>query len=353
MNLLYKSLSILLLGGLLACNTKTPTAKEIVKEEPVAVDITDDAAVEARFSLLEEFGVEDEEEEYEYEEPSIYLYSLGHYVDNGKYFVSMSDTYKIEEDDDIMPNLKEMSKKELEGFPLNGEYRDVFLKGTKTSEADSVFVYNYVQDLLYSFAVKDLQVAALLNVYESVEDEYLSKYSYYIGFEIDDKLMKMEDAYFSYVYVGKENPFVRGGMKAMKWELVDTYNFPKKKIAKNDVDVFVGAEKGETYLSEDIYHRYYVQEYKNVGSEYMRLIVVNKQGDKVIADEVFGTFESSSPKPLNDIGGSEYKYQWAGSLLKNTSPIVLGFDYVSFGCESLLLIDGTNKTIPIHCDNRH
>jgi hypothetical protein len=62
--------------------------------------------------------------------------------------------------------------------------------------------------------------------------------------------------------------------------------------------------------------------------------------------------ESETPAPLNYVE-SEYIEQWTGKLFKNKPPVILGFQYVAFGCPGITFLSPTEKDIYIYCDNRH
>lgn len=339
-----------LLCGLISCNTPKTKQTELVSEtsdqEPVAA-IAEEVT---SYSLLEEFGVEDEYTEYEYAPPSINLFGLHEGVKEGKLFSSLSDIYEYNENVKIMPSTKGWASEKLEYIPLDGEYRDLFLTTTKIAETDSAFIYNYVEDVLLRFAVKDLPLIAHLSFYESPSDD-LTQDSYYIGFEFDLKNSGLKDAYTSYVYVGKENPFLKGQMKQIQWKEVESNRFPSKKLKKYDAELLQNAQKEKTYMYENDVYQYFIQTYKEEYSEYRRLIVLSQKNDKkLLVDRFIGRMEGSSPSPLNN---EEYSYQWTGKLLKGESPVILGVETISFGCESFTLLDGSQREIFLQCDNRH
>lgn len=340
-----------LLCGLISCNPPKSKQAEVATENKEATEPVIAIAEEVTGnSLLEEFGVEDEYREYDYAPPSVNLFRLGETAKGGKFFSSLSDIYNYEEGVQIIPDTKGWSAEKLEYFPLNGAYRDLFLKTTQIAETDSVFIYNFVENLLIGFEVKDLQLIAHLSFYESPTDD-LTQDSYYIGFEFDLKNSGLKDVYTSYVYVGKENPFLRGQMKLMKWKEVDANSFPSRKMEKSYAELLQNAQKDKTYLYEDGEFQYFIQTYKEEYTEYRRLIVLSQKNEKkLMLDRFLGRMEGSSPSPLNN---EEYSYQWAGRLLKGEPPVVLGIEDISFGCEKLLVLDGSGREIFIQCDNRH
>ena len=290
-------------------------------------------------------------------------------------FISLSDNYPLSKHPDSLaiPDLCDIKKEDLEYFKLSSEYRKRFLSKTKISEIDSVFVYDYSTDILLSFPVKNLNVVAYFNVYGSVEGCLCSQgkspcdqYDYMIGFEISKSLLKGlgEHSNYTFVYVGKENPFVQGQMKPIVWKKINSNDFP---FAKADFQTIIPT-KGNAYLYESNEFRYFIQDYvspyyndKTTNKMYeigiRHLLVVDIKSEKVVAERIFSRGESIMPAPLNfGINNEDYVefiFQWTGKLFKNKPPVMFGFEWYSFGCESITLLDSTAGDIWISCDNRH
>ncbi len=181
-------------------------------------------------------------------------------------FISLSDNYyplSNHPDSSVIPDLQYMEKEEQLYFRLDSIYRKRFL--SNISETDKVFVYDYSTDILRSFPVKKLNVVARLNDYMSIDECFpdpCSAYDYMIGFEICNKLLKGVDYLNTLVYVGKENPFVRGQMKAIVWEKIASSDFPMELANDSIVSELrsnTGIVKGEAFLYESENFNYFVQ----------------------------------------------------------------------------------------------
>lgn len=46
-------------------------------------------------------------------------------------------------------------------------------------------------------------------------------------------------------------------------------------------------------------------------------------------------------------------FQWTGRLFKDKPPVFFGFQWFSFGCPYIDLIQTPGSIVPILCDNRH
>jgi uncharacterized protein (TIGR02145 family) len=300
------------------------------------------------------------------------LYWLRDLEDNTKLkvgFVSFSDNYQLSESPDSLaiPDVREMEKEHLQYFKLGSEYRKRFLAGTKISETDTVFIYDYATDVLHSFSVKNLNVVAYLNDYMTPDNcSPCHQYDYMIGFEIKKQFLTGMGDYYSnvLVYVGKENPFARGQMKAIVWKKIDFNDFPLTKAKLQTTNL----PKGNVYLYESDEFHYFLQDLvriRNYNGVWARhLLVIDKKNEEVVAEKLVCNNEGSSPADLNfgidredfadsTIDYANYIYQWTGKLFKNKPLVVFGLEWVSFGCPSIILLDPAEESIDINCDNRH
>ncbi len=168
-------------------------------------------------SLSDSLTTKNESVENYYEpiRQSINLFTLESREGLDVVFTSLSDIYPLSSEDSdtlALPDIEEKGIDAAQYFTLDGKYRERFLSKTNISETDSVFVYDYSKNKLASFLVKNLKVAALINIYEIESDWPYPRYYYMIGFEIDKrKIKEFSDEYYSdvLIYVGKENPFAR------------------------------------------------------------------------------------------------------------------------------------------------
>lgn len=294
-------------------------------------------------------------------------------------FISLSDVYPLSERPDSLaiPNLedelndklgklpenptdesiekvKDQFIKNAEYFILSSKYRKIFLSKTKILETDLVFIYDYSLDVLISFTVKNLNIVACLNIYGA--DWPYSQNDYMIGFEINKKFLTGFGKYPSntLVYVGKENPFVQGQLKHIVWKKIETTDFPTSAVSSKDTselrEYFRAYQyvTGTTYKYEKEGLQYFIQDFIRLQDNFIpakRLIVIDLKTKETIFNKHYFSSEGTSFAPLNN--------QWTGKLFKNKPPVIFGFQYESFGCPSITLLDSMENEVGINCDSRH
>ena len=270
-------------------------------------------------------------------------------------FISLSDIYRLSEHPDSLAIPEESID---EHFTLDSKYRKRFLSKTKIAESDKVFLYDYVQNKLLSFTVKNLDVVANISPYESGGETPHSQYDYMIGFEIDKKLTHVFGDYANeiLVAVGKKNPFAEKQLTAIAWKKINSKEFPSKKIT----DEFGMLEQkytiGESYLFKYENLDYFIQDFIRDQSIFARrLLVVDSKTKAVFYEELFSEGESDSLAPLNFIDETETNVinQWTGKLFKNKENVIFGFEYHSFSCPYITVLSKKPAQIEINCDNRH
>ena len=290
------------------------------------------------------------------------LFNLSRYeIDSTKSiaFISLSDVHFLSEHTDSLavPDLTYIeadSAANYEYIRLNSAYRERFLSGTKLSETDKVFIYDYAADQLLSFKVKDLDVVACLNIY-GAEWPY-GQYDYMIGFGISEKKLTGLDKYFTHalVYIGKESPFVKGQVKPVEWKKTKASDFPSKALTYEDTAAFheyLGDHQyhaGDTYSFERDSLNYFVRDYILFTDDWLfakQLVVIDTKTGEAVCKKQYFSGESLSFAPLDN--------QWTGTLFKNKPPVIFGFNYVSFGCPSITFLSKTEPDVYINCDNRH
>lgn len=279
-------------------------------------------------------------------------------------FVSLSDSYPLSEhlDSLAIPYFYDIEKENRGYFKLEQEYRKRFLSKTKIEITDSLFIYDYSTDVLFSFPVNKLNTVAYFNHYLNINNCVpCDQYDYMIGFEIDkSKLTGLSDYYqHTLVYVGKENPFTSGQMKSIIWKKIDSTEFP---IVKSNV-VPIKSIKNEMayFLYDTDENQYFIQDYteqiKGYNNKKRHLIIIDKESGSVVIERLFNNSEGTSLTPLNLGEPNEYYVnhpeQWTGKLFKNKPKVIFGFEWVSFGCPGINLIDPKMNAIYINCDNRH
>ncbi|WP_268846383.1 oxidoreductase [Flavobacterium aestivum] len=299
------------------------------------------------------------EEEVPPKKESINLFTLFPKDSSDVAFVSLSDIYPVNDEKDtlILPNIEKLGKYNAQYFTFDKNYRKRFLSKTNISETDSVFVFDYAKNKLASFAVKSLKTAAMLNGYSSEEDWPYRTLDFMIGFEINKKHLNGFSKYFrdALVYIGKENPFSTDGLKPIVWKKIASKEYPSKPIKNEDRDLLENMVTGNTYLFKTEMHHYFLQEYldddKTIYAR--RLLVTDSKIKDIIIEKLYAQSEDTSPAPLNYEEGYNTINQWTGKLFKNKPTVVFGFEYISFGCPVISIIDKSNEEIFLQCDNRH
>jgi hypothetical protein len=274
-------------------------------------------------------------------------------------FVSLSDSYTYSEHPDSLAIPDEhLGELDLDLDPvhhhvLKGKYRSRFLQNVGISEQDKIFIYSPNRDTVIRFKVKDIPLIARITIYGA--NLPVSQYDYQVGFEIIPSKLPSEvwnQYYKTYVFVGKTNPFVLGQLQPMLFEPIDPQLFPPNyPIAEVSTFELQSLEK-RVYRFSMGGLEYLVCAY---GHAVLHLVVLNATNKNLVYEAVYYDSESSSPAPLsirNDTANTENE-QWTGRLFKDKPPVVMGFMYHSFGCESIDFLDPFIDPIYVRCDNRH
>lgn len=272
---------------------------------------------------------------------------------NPKAFISVSDIYN---DTSAIPstyvnNQKNISFDKLKYFELQAAYRKKLLKGTFIKETDTVFMYDYKLNQLTKTPVVQLKAVAHLTPYVD-KGEQITIWDYMVGFEVGDKLLKKSASnYYEnlLVYIGSNNPFLPGKMQLVKWKEINKKQFPisnHNTLSKGDKEAYYNFTGGSII--------YYIKDILTDGTITERyFIAISTKGKVVLKNEKFTNSEGSSIAPLNFVAGNKEENQWAGYLFKNKPAVILGFEYHSFGCPSIILLNKASGNIAINCDNRH
>lgn len=323
-------------------------------------------------SILAQISVDDQSETDGYYKPSINIFTLRTSGDNSSALISLSEIYQYHLDSDapfyeqdgslIIPNMTAGGFKEVQ-YTLTSTYRERFLSHTGISETDFVFIYDYQVNRLVILAVKNLNVIARLNDYSSPSNAPFHHYDYLIGFEIDTRMLNHLE---EFVYVGAKNPFALEQLTPLTWKKIAPQKFPATTQAQDEKfysnypwDVNLSSKGGNTYSFEANGFEYFLQDYLSNGEvNVRRLLIIEAQTQAIITDKIFYESESSSLTPLKGADGAynetfETPSQWTGKLFKNKPPVFFGFEWISFGCPAISIIDKSNEDIVIYCDSRH
>jgi hypothetical protein len=293
------------------------------------------------------------------------IFQINKYNDEKLFYVSTSDIIRYDydnpkEEDILIPdnyrfNVPEDQK---EYVYLNDILRARLLNKLHLTEEDNMYIYNYLTNKTSSYSIKQLRAIAILNGYTNFSDRDRDWESsdYYIGFEVpkNDKVIRANNYYKSFVSFGKSSPFETGKTYPMLWKKVDNKEFPINLLSAELKKEVHDSAITTTYLFTLSDYKYYVQKYGDENE-----IVLILKNNKLIHSSNIDTGESTSLAPLN-ITTYNYDYpyfdlqQWTGKLFKDKPPVYFGFTYNSFGCPAITLM--TNKEedfIIINCDNRH
>ena len=309
------------------------------------------------------------------------IFSLWRNTERGISLVSFSqiDRLSMHPDSLAIPDLSDWEWEKYRFFELDAEYRRRFLERTGVSETDSLFVFDYTNDILLTFSVRELSVFAQLQFWSDRPSRSPhsphphSQYHFHIGFGIhNDDLSAIRSP--SLVYVGKMHPFVRNGMQQIVWERIDLDDFPMERAQLITVDsVFFALDpaisfvhnsvRGEAHTFEWKHFRFFIQDWRlpneweveyagrNWIIERVHLLVFNQKNDELVIEEFFCSderhvlFERNIPRW---IGG-----RWIGYLFQNKPPVVADFSDFIGGDARYIFLDPTMGDFLILCDNRY
>ncbi|EKR98682.1 hypothetical protein LEP1GSC125_2245 [Leptospira mayottensis 200901122] len=215
------------------------------------------------------------------------------------------------------------------------KFRKYFLSKEKISEAANVFIYDYSKDVLKTFKINDLNFMACLSIYENSEPPPYDKSDFMIGFEVDEQLLSS-----SFVFIGKESPFVQGQLQRIVWQKIKSKYFPSNMEGKYFKDSEYS--KGDSYKYETGDLQYFAQDLVKDNRVFARRLLVM---DRRTKNKVYEAVYSGSLAPFD--------HQWTGRLFKNKPKVIFGFEYISFGCDSITFLESSEEAIHIDCDNRH
>ena len=270
--------------------------------------------------------------------------------DEDRIFISLSDIYKdsVTVPPEIIANQKSLSFEQLKHIELPPQYRKKLLSGTNLSENDSLYLFNYKDNRLERFPIKDLKAVANLNLYTS-EGEPVQDYYYMIGFELNgifDRQKSTEMSNFSMAYFGKENPFAGQKLQPVKWQHASLEEFPLKVKPSN-------LKPGKTYKFSNGKLKCFLMDLM-LGTEITERRLVTTENGKVTFEKTYTLGEGSGFYPLNFVERDEYNQnQWFGQLFKDKPPVIFGFVSESFGCTAITFLDQSYPDFYSDCDNRH
>lgn len=285
-------------------------------------------------------------------------------ISNGKQigFASLSENYQIsfQPDSLVISDFSETEMEDHKYFLLEKEYRNTFLQNLKIAETDSVFIFDYVSCQITSAQVNSLKVVAILN---EVAFGY-SDQPYMIGFELDISPFKHLEIQYGppFVYVGKENPFVKNSIKPIIWKKKNPDKLTTNKI-KPITDSLIVACGVSNYVLGDYYifkgygFLYYSQEITRPKTNLLgrSFIIEDSLTHKIVYSKAeFHSEGTYIPDiTIDSLKEGEYGYQFTGMLFENKPPVVFGLFHDLYWCSSIKFLSLKEKPIIIKCDNRN
>ncbi|SNR16862.1 hypothetical protein [Tenacibaculum jejuense] len=270
------------------------------------------------------------------------IYNVQTYEKNNKenYFIILSDGIDWKE-------IEEMDLKET----LTPKSRKKVLEKIGIKEFDSVFIYSFIINEIITFKVKDLSIITREDAYGGYD---------YIAFDLKNKVKKGElDNYVeSYVFIGDQDPFNKGGMKPIIWKKIKKDKFPTVKALATDFNKPFLFNKTDTlqyysFINKDYTYYLKIKDKEDMYNKVFHLII--KQKEKIVYNGFFHGSEGATPAPLafQQKDNSQHYEQWTGKLFKNKPPVILGFMYYSFNCNSIEFLEPSCNRLWVKCDARH
>lgn len=242
---------------------------------------------------------------------------------------------------------------------LDSIHRKRFLESINIKETDTIYIYDLVQNSIFTLNVKDISLVAYIHPYE--DSETLNQGDFMVVFEIENtKLNLLSIGADFFVCVAERNPFREGEARRMIWTEIDATLFPNFSTNDKELEKHISSSKTKIHT----YH-YAVNEldYFVKDGEDFRIVLVTDSEGIVISTEIFSTGDEGTDLNVlftKEIADKKEYYinqwtgnQWTGNIFKNKPPILFGFESLSSGCPSISFVDKNTSNISISCDNRH
>ena len=121
----------------------------------------------------------------------------------------------------FVPDPTDNYKKEK--YLLTKTYRQRFLAVSKISETDTLFIYNYVHNKLYSFPISQLEAFAIKDDYGVGIDE--TEFQFGFALTLNQLPPDYDPDYTTFVYIGKNNPFAQQQLTLLNWQKINDKNY--------------------------------------------------------------------------------------------------------------------------------
>ena len=285
-------------------------------------------------------------------------YPVAFQRDNPFAFIPLCEAYRWSEHPDsqaVADRYLGMVEYENDNYhTLDSPYRKRFLKRCQMDDADQVFVYNLDLDSIATYTVAELSVVAFVTPYGT--QGQVRQEDYLLGFQLEAAAMASWSYERSLVYVGRQNPFLKGQMKPIVWQVSKENPFSRFTFPKEDSSRIYKKDVSATLYHEQEGKHYYLN---NLGSNTSiggrHLAVLDSARQQLIFSHAFIDSEGCDLNPLSGID-TAYKgqpMQFTGQLFNNRPPVIMGFMSWSFGCPRIHFLAQESPPVFIRCDNRH
>ncbi len=225
---------------------------------------------------------------------------------------------------------------------LKPENRKTFLSSCNIEESDTLYSYDFYNDVVIKNAIAQLQVHAVLSPYG---EPYNNPRSYYIGLNVPD----LNSKWGCFSYIGKSNPFNTGSWNHLIWTEIESDELPEIETQYDTVQLEAG-KKLLCYFSEQSGFKFY---YVKLGKGNSHLLVLNSADNHAVYNRIISNYIEDYVH-MDTEGAKRYEMvHWVGQLFKNKPIAVYGFSPAMFGCTELQFLDKNEPDLEIICDNRH
>lgn len=289
------------------------------------------------------------------------LYAIDYFTkasDAGVNFISLTDGFRYSEHPDsivIAANfLGDLKIKNYNYHRLSAVYRTRFLNQMGITESDLIFLYDFTLDTVVHYKVRDVPLAAHLNILGS--NKPLTALEYHIGFELGQLPFSGKEYDRSIlVYVGTKSPFLIGTIKALAWRETAATALPESTLGSNEA-AKDATYSGKLYVAQADGYRYTLQRITtSYGLRGYHLLVTEVRVGFTVLDHCFIDTESTYLHSLNFVNNDHVPevLQWTGKLFKDYPPMIFGLMGATYGCDAFYFLDPAVPPLGIHCDNRY
>ncbi len=233
---------------------------------------------------------------------------------------------------------------------LSEKHTKLFFQLSSFERTDSVYIYQSSSDSIISYPLTDLPMMAALSPY--AYGGSFEMYDYHFGFRIPH--IKFARNQMIFASVGKENPFVTGGLSPLYWTKIDTLQLPNILKVEGYYVPIKDLEPSTTYFARSDSYEFYAQDqFHNNMIRARNVAVKDCKNESWIWNTYYWEGESPHLVTLSTNDSKYISQQWTGQLFKGKPDVIFGFQEESFDCPRIHFIDSKTPPIRIACDNRH